>query len=100
MDQVIRLGKGPVLAGRTPQITNFFLATEAKTENRQEEEGELIIGTFAVPLQDALPFAAKITRFEEQNLGIDPKVLAALVLAEEYLKDTPEFYLQTPEESE
>ncbi len=84
------LGSGPVLAGRSPQETHFFLAQGVNfdPQNQDLESGELII-PFTVPIEDVEPLVREImTRPElkEKGLGVDPKILAALSLAKPHLE--------------
>lgn len=81
------LGAGPVLSGRSPMQTHFYLAEGIEFDPRKQklDEDEFIF-PFTVPLNDILLFC----RFLMQNsnnpelkgLGIDPKILAAVALAQ------------------
>ena len=88
LGNVASLGVGPVMAGRTPQNTHFFLieGVEIDPNKQQLEKGELII-PFTCLLGDVNRFVNRImTRddLREAGFGVDPKILSALSLAAEY----------------
>lgn len=91
-EKFIELGRGPVLIGRSPQQTHFFLANEVNVDPGQQklEKGELII-PFMVPIDEALLLASTLLKgsekTEEAGLGIDPKIISALTLAAGYYAD-------------
>lgn len=82
---IFNIGTGPVLIGRSPQETHFYLAFVNQLSQANPEKEELIF-PFAVPLNQAEPLIEAVLNLPPNtNLGADPKMLAGLTLAEERL---------------
>lgn len=81
----ILLFEGPVLAGRSPQVTHGYLIEKVELNLEQRlEQGEMII-PFTVLLEDAMSFVHMIlTNRGNENLKgleVDPKIVTTLTMA-------------------
>lgn len=94
----VLLGVGPVLSGRTPMETYFYLARNVRFDALKQklDPGELII-PFTIPSDESLLFVTTLmhNRFQPgfPKIGVDPKIISALVLAAQHFSNQGEVEL-------
>jgi len=98
-DEAVLLGQGPVLSGTTLQVTFFYLTRirgfagqklEVYADTEDHVFDEDAIETFLVPLENAEDFIIGLL----QTGSGDPKMLAVLGLAINYLYRSPTEYVK------